>query len=52
VGAYSCKVLASAHVGGGGVVHAIGTPTQTPLAQLSPVVHALPSSQLAWSLNA
>jgi hypothetical protein len=42
-------VLASAHVGAGGELHAMGVPMQTPLAQLSFVVHALPSLQLAPS---
>jgi hypothetical protein len=35
------------HVAWGGVVQTMGIPAQTPFAQVSPVVHALPSSHVA-----
>jgi hypothetical protein len=38
------NTVAEMHAVVGGAVHALGVPTHAPLAQLSPVVHALPSS--------
>jgi hypothetical protein len=45
-------VLAETHVGAGGVLHASGVPLQAPLAQLSLLVHASPSSHPAPSAYA
>jgi hypothetical protein len=47
--AYVRRDVADVHAGGGGELHAIGVPAQVPLAHVSPVVHASPSSQEAPS---
>jgi hypothetical protein len=46
------RVVADTHVGAGGASHPTGVPAQAPLAQVSPVVHGSPSSQVAPSAKA
>jgi hypothetical protein len=41
------SVVDETHVAAGGALHVLGVPTHAPLAHVSPVVHALPSSHEA-----